>query len=439
MKILTVATSRYPYLPAIMVAAGFFVLLLVASGFRATAGVLIVPLEQEFAWSRTAISLAISVNLVCYGLAGPFSAAFAARFGLRRVVLTAMAVLALAALLATQITATWHLVVVWGLMVGTAAGMVGLSLSTIVVERWFTTHRGLVQGLLTASFATGQLVFLPALANLATNSGWRSACIMIAVAGLITLPVAWLFVHNRPNDVNAAKFGESKSEAASRNQIALARPVGNPLLMPLTALFEASKHLDFWLLFLTFFICGLSTNGLIGTHLIAACTDVGITPTRAAWVLAAMGIFDLFGTIGSGWLTDRFDSRILLGWYYGLRGLALLALPTVLAVGDYSVWLWVFALFYGLDWVATVPPTVRLATGILGRERVGMVFGWINTGHQIGAAVAAGGAGWIRTVYSDYAMAFILAGAACLLATLAALAVGRRGQKPETPSGSQPA
>ncbi|MCX8506711.1 MAG: MFS transporter [Alphaproteobacteria bacterium] len=421
-------TKHTPYLAAILVAAGYFILLLAASGFRATAGILIVPLEQEFHWSRTAISLAISVNLVCYGLAGPFSAAFATRFGLRQLVMVAMAVLTLAALLATQISQTWQLVVVWGLLVGTGAGMVGLSLSTLVVERWFTAHRGLVQGLMTASFATGQLAFLPMLANVSTNFGWRYVCWVIAFVGLASLPMIWAFIHNRPSDIGAAKFGESADDAALRNATPIPPATGNPMIMPITALFQASKHRDFWLLFLTFFVCGLSTNGLIGTHLIAACTDVGISPPRAAWVLAAMGIFDLVGTIGSGWLTDRYDSRILLAFYYGFRGLALLALPAVLAIGDYSVWLWVFALFYGLDWVATVPPTVRLAMGILGREKVGMVFGWINTGHQLGAAVAAGGAGWIRTYYSDYGIAFILAGAVCMVAVLAALSVGRHGR-----------
>ena len=401
--------------PAWRVAGATFVVLLVAAAIRATAGVLIVPFEQEFGWSRAAISGAISVNLLLYGLMGPFCAAVAQRIGVRRTMAFAMALLAATLLLATSISRPWHLVALWGLGVGVGTGMTALVLGAVVVTRWFTKHRGLVMGALTASTATGQLLFLPLLAHVAETDGWRWSVRIVAFAALAAVVVAVLFVRESPTAEGVPAFGETAVAPA-------AQAAGNPARVAVQALFKAARSEDFWLLAGTFFICGASTNGLIGTHLIPACVDHGIPEVRAAGLLATMGLFDLAGTTMSGWLSDRFDSRKLLFAYYGLRGLSLLFLPGALTAQS---GLLVFAVFYGLDWIATVPPTVRLATEAFGRDEGPVVFGWVVAAHQVGAAVAAAGAGLLRTSLGDYQLAFMTSGALCLVAALLALAVGR--------------
>jgi len=401
--------------PAWGVAAATFVVLLIAAAIRATASVLIVPFEREFGWSRATISAAISVNLLLYGLMGPFCAAIASRIGVRRTMAFAMALLSGALLLATAIKSPWQLVVIWGFLVGTGTGMTALVLGAVVVNRWFTRHRGLVMGALTASTATGQLIFLPLLAHVIETDGWRSSVRIVAAAALFAVVLALLLVRESPASVGVPPYGSEVVAEPPRSS-------GNPALVALRSLARASRSEDFWLLSGTFFICGASTNGLIGTHLIPACVDHGIPEVRAAGLLATMGIFDLFGTTLSGWLTDRWDSRRLLFTYYGLRGLSLLFLPQALTAGS---GLLVFAVFYGLDWIATVPPTVRLATEAFGKDEGPIVFGWIVAAHQVGAGAAALGAGLVRTSLGDYQLAFMTSGALCLLAAAMALAVGR--------------
>jgi sugar phosphate permease len=401
--------------PAWRVAGATFVVLLVAAAIRATAGVLIVPFEREFGWSRATISAAISVNLLLYGLMGPFCAAIADRIGVRRTMAFAMSILAAALLLATAIKSPWHLVVLWGLLVGMGTGMVALVLGAVVVTRWFSARRGLVMGALTASTATGQLLFLPVLARVAESDGWRSAVRIVAIAALAAVALAILLVRESPAALGVPPYGAT----------AIAPPPargGNPARVAVLTLFRAARSEDFWLLALTFFICGASTNGLVGTHLIPACVDHGIPEVRAAGLLATMGIFDMFGTTLSGWLSDRWDNRRLLFTYYGLRGLSLMFLPQALIGGS---GLLVFAVFYGLDWIATVPPTVRLVTESFGKEDGPIVFGWVVAAHQVGAGVAALGAGLIRTELGDYQAAFFTAGALCIVAALLALGVGR--------------
>jgi MFS family permease len=407
---------RRPHAAWIVLAVTFFALL-AGAGIRATPSVLIVPLEEEFGWTRSSISVAISLNIFLYGLMGPFAGGLMQRLGIRRTTLGALALLATGVALATQVTRPWQLVLVWGLLVGAGSGMVALVLGATVVNRWFSARRGLAMGLLTASTATGQLVFLPLLATIIRDHGWRAATLVMAGAAAVAIPVVALFLRERPADLGIPPFGGERI-------VPVAGGGANPARVALAALGEGVRSRDFWLLTATFFICGASTNGLIGTHLIPAAHDHGIPEVRAASLLALMGVFDLVGTTGAGWLSDRWSSRWLLAWYYGLRGLSLFFLP--FALGGSETGLWVFAVWYGLDWIATVPPTLRLATDAFGAERAPIMFGWIGAGHQVGAALTAFGAGWIRTTLGDYHLAFWSSGALCLLAAALALQVGRR-------------
>jgi len=411
------ARGRVHY--AWVVAGVAFVTLLLASGFRSTPGVLIVPLQQDFGWSRATISLAVSVNLVLFGLTGPFAAAAMLRFGVRKVMLLALALCAAGSGLTVLMTASWQLVLLWGVVVGLGTGSMATVLAATIAGRWFATRRGLVTGVLTAASATGQLVFLPLLAGLVTSRGWRAASVAVAVAALVAIPVVLVLMRDRPEDVGLRAYGATQDTPPA--------PVaGNPVATAFAGLRIAAQSKRFWLLAGSFFVCGASTNGLIGTHFIPAAMDHGMTELGAASLLATIGVFDIIGTTASGWLTDRVDPRMLLAWYYGLRGLSLLALPTVLS--SQSVPLLLFIAFYGLDWVATVPPTIALCAGVAGPERTSVVFGWVFASHQLGAAVAAYAAGLARTHLGTYSPAFITAGWLCAGAAALAWSVGR-GQR----------
>jgi sugar phosphate permease len=366
------------------------------------------------------ISGAVAVNIMLYGLVGPFAVAIMERFGLRRAVCGALLLLALGAGLTVLMREAWQLTLLWGVLVGLGSGMVAMVLGATVANRWFDKSRGLVIGVLTASSATGQLLFLPLLAKAATDIGWRATSLMVAAAALLLVPLVALFVRDRPADVGLPPYGGTAIEPAPSATV-------NPAVRAIVALKVGLQSRDFWLLAGTFFVCGLSTNGLVGTHLIPACVDHGIPEVRAAGLLALMGIFDLIGTTASGWLSDRLDNRVLLFWYYGLRGLSLMYLPFALDMTFYGLSL--FAVFYGLDWIATVPPTLKLAEKAFGRENAAVMFGWILAAHQAGAAVAAWGAGYLRTVTGHYALAFQLSGTICLIAAAACLLIGRGGTR----------
>jgi MFS family permease len=392
-----------------LVAAVGFVTLITAAGFRSTTGILIVPLQNEFGWSRATIGVAAAINLVLYGFGGPFSAAMVERFGLRRITIGALLCVSAGSSLTVLMTAPWQLDILWGVVNGFATGAVSVPLAAIIANRWFAERRGLVTGVLTASSATGQLIFLPILATIVTHWGWRYASFTVAIVAIgIVLPLVALVLRDRPSDIGALPFGATEPDPPPR-------PAGNPFVSAVDGLRGARTSPAFWLLAGSFFICGLSTNGLIGTHLIPAAMDHGLGEVAAAGLLATIGVFDIVGTTCSGWLTDRYDPRLLLFWYYALRGLSLLALPYVL--GSPHVGLILFVVFYGLDWVATVPPTVALTAEIFGRERVGVVFGWIFCSHMLGAALAAWGAGAIRTWFGGYGWAFGSAGLLCLFAS----------------------
>jgi len=396
-----------------------FVTLITTAGFRATPGVLIVPLQQEFGWSRGTISLAISLGLVLYGLAAPFSAALMERFGVRRVMLVALATIATGASLTTVMNASWQLDLLWGVVVGSATGAVAVPLAATVANRWFETRRGFVTGILTASNASGQMIFLPALAWLATSYGWRYAAVTVAVVAMVLVfPIVALVFRDRPQSIGLQPFGATEPVEAPERPTQPFRPAIDGLLLGV-------RSRTFWLLSATFFICGLSTNGLIGTHLIPAAIDHHMTAVAGASLLALMGLFDVIGTTCSGWLTDRLDPRRLLAWYYALRGLAVIGLPYAFGSGYALV---AFAVFYGLDWIATVPPTVALTADTFGRERVGIVFGWIFASHQLGAAFAAWAAGASRGWFGTYSYAFVSAGLLCLLAAGLSLRISVRAR-----------
>jgi MFS family permease len=409
----------------VMVGVTFFTALITA-GTVGAPGVFIVPLQHEFGWTTAEISSALSIRFILFGLMAPFAAALMNRYGLRNVTLSALLIVAVALVVSLGMTKVWQLMLLWGVVIGIGTGMTALVLGATIAARWFATRRGLVVGILTASVATGQLVFLPLLAAITERMGWRIAlgavCVMLGVAALAVL----MLMRDRPGDVGLRPFGDDGAQPLP------APPPGNAPIMAaaLGALRDAAKSRAFWILFFTFFICGASTNGLVQVHLIPMCLDFGIPQVQAASLLAAMGIFDFFGTITSGWLSDRYDNRYLLFWYYGLRGLSLLLLPFT----NFSFYgLSLFAMFYGLDWIATVPPTVRLTAQRFGPERANLVFGWIFAGHQLGAATAAFGAGVSRTVLLSYLPAFFAAGALCIIASLLTLAISRQPKPVSAP------
>lgn len=417
---MTITRPHYAWIVATVT----FGVLLTAAGIRSVPGVLMVPLQESFGWSRATISFAVAVNLFLYGLMGPFAAAILERFGLRRTVVTALAVIATGVAMTSLMTQPWQLVVLWGFVVGTGSGVTALVLGATVAARWFQQRRGLVMGVLTASTATGQLVFLPLFASLIGAFGWRAVSLCIAaVAVCVIIPVA-LLLRDRPSDIGIPPYGGDAVLAA------VPAATVNPFQRAFRALRDGLGYRDFWLLAGSFFICGASTNGLIGTHLISACIDHGMPEVAGASLLAAMGVFDFFGTTISGWLSDKFDSRVLLSWYYGLRGLSLLCLPFTFQYSFYG--LSVFAVFYGLDWIATVPPTVRLTARTFGEQNVGVYFGWIGAAHQLGAAFAAWTAGLLRTETGDYLSAFMSAGALCLAASIMVSLIGRTRLQPAT-------
>jgi sugar phosphate permease len=398
-----------------------FLTMLVTAGAVGAPGVLLLPLQREFGWSTAAISSALATRLVLFGLMGPFAAAFINRYGVRNVTLSALALISTGLALSLAMTQLWQLVLLWGIVVGLGTGLTALVLAATVSTRWFNSRRGLIVGLLTASSATGQLVFLPLLASVAVRSGWRSAlliiCVLLAAAGVLV----GLFMRDRPADLGLQPFGTPDAAAACAPRAAAPHMAAPVAAAALSALRDAARTRTFWILFATFFICGASTNGLIQTHFIPLCSDKGLTEVAAAGVLATMGIFDFFGTIASGWLSDRYNPSRLLFWYYGLRGLSLIYLP----FADFSYGgLSVFALFYGLDWIATVPPTVSITAKAFGRDKANLVFGWVFAGHQLGAATAAFGAGLSRTALASYLPAFFVAGALCIVAAALALQLG---------------
>ena len=385
--------------------------LVAAAGFRSSTGALLQPLEEDFGWSRATTSGAVSLNLIVYGLTAPFAAALMERFGIRRVVAASLTLVAIGSGLTLVMTSAWQLWLLWGFAVGIGTGSLALVFGAIVANRWFVSHRGVVIGVFSAASSTGQLVFLPSIAHLADGPGWRWAAGLVAVFALLLAPLVFWVLRDQPADVGTTPYGAP----ADWTPPAPVTAAHGAARLALSTLRECSRSRVFWILFATFWICGWSTNGLIGTHFIPAAHDHGMPETTSASLLALIGIFDIVGTVASGWLTDRVDSRYLLFGYYFFRGLSLLTVHHLLGP-TVEPSLFVFVVFYGLDWVATVPPTVALCREHFGVEKAGVVFGWVFASHMVGAGVAAMYAGWIRQGLGDYMVAWMTAGALCLLA-----------------------
>ena len=402
-----------------------FLVLIASAAFRSSQGVMIVPIEEDLGWSRTITSLAISVNLVVYGVTAPFAAALMERFGVRRIAIGALSLLAIGTGLTAVMTASWQLVFLWGVLVGLGTGSTALVFGALVANRWFTKRRGLVVGIFGAAWATGQLAFLPLFARIIEHQGWRYASLTVALLSAALIPVVAIVMRDRPSDVGLAPYGADAMPEAESNTT---HSGWRAAVGAVTILREAARTRAFWLLAITFAICGWTTNGIISSHFVPAMHDHGVTATTAASLLVIVGIFDIVGTVGSGWLTDRFDPRVLLGIYYGLRGVALIALP-ILTGPDIQPPLLLVMVLFGLDWVATVPPTVTLCREIYGVDRGAVVFGWVFASHMVGAAIAAAVSGWIRVSAGDYATAWWLAGILAFVAAALSLAIARPGQR----------
>jgi predicted MFS family arabinose efflux permease len=417
-----VDAAREPRRPARVhrawfVAAVTFVTIIGAAAFRSLPGLLIDPLHQDFGWSRGTIGAAVSINLALYGLTAPFAAALMDRFGIRKVVAVALTVIALGSGLTVWMTAAWQLLLCWGLLVGLGTGSMALAFAATVTNRWFTARRGLVTGILTAASASGQLIFLPVLSWIVEKHDWRPAAVTVALAALAVVPFVWLLLRDHPADVGVKPYG-------SQEFVEKPPPARGAARRTLTVLSTASRTGTFWLLAGTFAICGASTNGLIQTHFVPAAHDHGMPVTAAASLLAVIGVFDVAGTIASGWFTDRFEPRRLLAVYYALRGISLLFLPMLLAPTVHPPMLF-FIVFYGLDWVATVPPTVALCREQFGDDSA-IVFGWVLASHQVGAALVAYLGGVARDTFGSYDMVWYASGALCAAAALMALVIRRR-------------
>lgn len=395
-----------------------FLTLMATAGFRSAPSVLIVPLEDAFGWSRSQVSLAIAINVLLYGLIAPFAAALMERFTVRKVVMTSLTFVALSALSTVFITQPWHLWLLWGVCVGIGTGSMALVFAATVANRWFVKQKGLVVGALTAASATGQLIFLPLLSHFAVTYGWESVSITIAIASIAVVPLIFLFLKESPESIGNSPYGAPDDwQPIPKSELSAFR-------LAIDTINKAKSNRDFQILFFTFFVCGLSTNGLIGTHFIPAAHDHGMAQPVAASLLALVGVFDVVGTLCSGYLTDRFDPRKLLFFYYGLRGLSLFLLPSILFSSVHPSTL-VFVIFYGLDWVATVPPTLVLSRIVLGPGRGTIVYGWVFVAHQIGASVAALGAAVLRVQLGNYAVSFYIAAAMCLFAAYLVLQIAK--------------
>lgn len=413
-----------PFHYAWIVVAVTFLTLLFASGTRTIPSVIIRPLEAELTWDRTSISFAVAISLFAYGFGGPIAGSLVDRFGPRRVMVAGLALNAFGLYMLQSITEIWQLHVYWGLVIGVGTGIIANVLGATVAARWFNKHRGLVVGMMGAAGAAGQLLFLPALISLNTSEGWSSmiGIVTIAVAALI-VPVL-LLMRSRPADIGQQPFGGEMISAAAIAQ----EQIG-------TSMRDAIRTRDFWLLALSFFICGYTTNGLIGTHLLPHAVEHGFVEVETAGALGLMGLMNIFGTLASGWLSDRYDNRKLLAMYYGLRALSLLALPFIIEFRG----LLIFAVIYGLDWIATVPPTVNLTAQRYGRASLGTIYGWIFCAHMIGAGIAAQAGGFFHDKLGDYHLIFISAALLGLIASMLSMRISTRRAKPAPAPAPSPA
>ena len=378
----------------------------------ASSGVFLTPFEQEFGWDRQVISLAFGISLFFYGFAGPFMAALLQKFGLKKMMLASMGTLLIGLLLIFLMNQSWQLIIIWGVIIGLGSSLFLTVLSPYVANHWFKEKRGLATGILTASTAMGQLILLPVLATIIENYSWRWAIGLIITISSVMFFLIFLFMRNTPKEIGILPYGQTEDV-----EFADVQSKGNPIVLAFKGLADAIRAKEFWLLAGSFFFCGFSTNGLVGTHFISYCISFGIPIVTAASLLSFMGVFNMVGTTLSGWLSDRIDNRWLLFWYYLFRGASLVLLPFALMEGNLT-WILVFTVFYGLDWVATVPPTINLSRQIFGVHKSAIIYGWIFASHQVGAATAAYGGGMLYSYFNTYTWAFFMAGVCCVMASL---------------------
>ncbi|MSP00259.1 MAG: MFS transporter [Acetobacteraceae bacterium] len=418
-RLARIFSGRFHY--AWVVLAVVFVSMLAGVSVRAAPGVMIGPLQRAFGWDISTISAAISVNIMLMGLIGPFMAGMMQSLGLKRTMIGALLVLMSGTGLSMFMTSPWQLFLTWGVLVGIGAGAGAVGFAGAVANRWFLKRTGFAAGLLFAANAAGQLIFLPVLAWLANRYGWQGVSIGTTAAIACVIPLVIWLLPESPEDIGVAAYGGHEIVPERDNYA----PGGNMFAVAINALIRASRSMDFWLLCLTFGICGLSTNGLINTHLIAYCMDEGIPEFQGASILAGIGLFSLFGSMASGWLCDRYSPRVLLFWYYSLRGVSLVLIPFSPFDGASLA---VFAVFYGLDWVATGPATFSLTNEVFGRRDAPVIVSWIFLAHQIGGSIAAFGAGAVRSASGSYLLAFLASGVACLAASMLVLRITPRGK-----------
>ena len=393
-----------------------FTAMLAVVGVRAAPGVMIIPLQRAFGWDVSTISGAVSINILLLGLTGPVLTGLIEVIGLKRTILACMLVLLAGVGLSTFMTQPWQLFLTWGVMVGVGVGAGAIGIGGAIANRWFAKRTAFAMGLLTSANAAGQLIFLPLLAQLSEHYGWHGVAITLTVTVGAMMILVLLLLPDSPEQVGLAPYG-----AAAGPIVAQPRQ-DNPLTVAFAGLARAGRSVDFWLLTLSFAVCGFSTNGLVNTHFIAYCADNHIPEVSGAGMLAVIGVFSLLGSAGSGWLCDRYNPRVLLFWYYGLRGLSLVALPfTQFDVVSLSI----FSVFYGLDWVATGPATFAVTNEIFGRRQAPVIIAWVFVGHQAGGALAALGAGAVRSLTGTYLIAFVASGVACFLASMLVLRVRR--------------
>ncbi|GAA1379863.1 MFS transporter [Luteococcus sanguinis] len=398
--------------------------LLAASAFRSSTGALLQPLETDFGWSRTVTSGAASLNLVIYGLSAPFAAAVMETWGVRRTVVTSLMVVGAASAASCFMTSAWQLWLLWGVVIGLGSGSMALTFGTIVANRWFSARRDIVVGCFSAASAAGQILFVPAIAWLAhTSGGWRAAMWLVAAVSIACALSVLVCLRDRPRDMGVRPLGIADDAPLEAMELTPAR-VGNPLALGLGAFTRNRRSGTLWALMLTFAVCGWTTNGIIQTHFIPAAHDHSMPATVAANMIGLIGIFDVLGTILAGWLTDRYDPRILLAVFYTFRGVSLLFVDQLLGP-DMNPGLWFFIIFVGLDWTATVPPTVALCREAFGLEESGVVFGWVYAAHMVGAGVGAQVSGVLRQQHEGYFIAWELSAALCFFAAGIAATIRR--------------
>jgi MFS family permease len=421
------APLSLPFYYGWFVVALCFLTTITSAGVRSSPSVLIHPLEAEFGWSRALIASAISMNLLLFGVAAPVSGYLLDRYGPRKVMLGSLLLLIVGVSGTIAMNQFWQFFLVWGIIVGVGAGGVGSVLTATVGNRWFVARRGLALGILGSASSTGQLIFLPFFMAMIAYSGWRIGSMTLIVLAIILLPLIFLFMRDDPADVGLEPYGSGQAGAA--------KTVGTAGLRGMSAknatitAREVVTHPTFWLLCGSFFVCGGTANGLIGTHLIPHEIEIGIPQVTAASLVGIMGALNIVGTTFSGWMIDRVQPQRWLALVYALRGASLLILPFV---QDFSG-LVIFAIIYGLDWFATVPPSMAITADTFGRQNVGKVYGWIFMSHQIGAAIMAASAGAIRDYIGDYNSAFLSGGVIAMIAAGLALQIKTAPKKDAPP------